>query len=155
MTGRGRDVGRASEAQETDSKVAKTGQCAGAVASADLATVFVEGHITHVVDAILDFPVATDEGEELFWGSFGFVKAGNAKTHLCGLFSTLDNIAVQISGNPFDAEHLFDMRKIEVLIEVDACPETTGLEPSMAFVGGGDLRGENPPYGGHQCLPAE
>ena len=58
------DVDGTSETKETDSKVAKAGQCSRSVAGADWATIFVKGHISHIVETILNLPLAAIKSKE-------------------------------------------------------------------------------------------
>jgi hypothetical protein len=58
------------EAQQTDSEVTQAGHHARAKVGAYLGPIFVEGDVTHMMESILDAPVATIEREQSFWVSF-------------------------------------------------------------------------------------
>src|SRR4051812_23886434 len=68
----GGDVGDTGGAECADGGVAQGGHDLGSGAGADLGAVLVVGDVPHVVDLVLDVPVAADPGGEL--GGFGLVQ---------------------------------------------------------------------------------
>ena len=60
-TERRREFATPRPAQEIEGSIATGGEVRRGVAGADLAGVFAQGHVTHVVQAILDLPVSTPE----------------------------------------------------------------------------------------------
>ena len=62
---RGFDVRDVEEAQETDGEVAQAGECARGMSGARPAAILVIGHVPHVVQAVLDAPMAPVLGQEL------------------------------------------------------------------------------------------
>ena len=64
VTRGGRDVRRSDQSQQADRDIAEAGQRPRAVSFADLAPVFVVGHVAHMVEAVFDVPVFTVELQE-------------------------------------------------------------------------------------------
>ena len=64
VSGGGRDVRGSDQAQQADGDIAEAGQRARTVAFADLAPVFIVGHVAHVVETVFDVPLATDKLQE-------------------------------------------------------------------------------------------
>src|SRR5258707_8691235 len=80
----GGDVGMAGAAQQAEAGVATGGEDGGGVAGADLAAVFVQGHITHPMQAVLNLPVAAPQRQQP--GGIGLLRrpAGQREGHFVG-----------------------------------------------------------------------
>ena len=73
----------------------------GSCLLAYLATVFIEGHIAHPVDSVLDGPMITVEGKDTVWISHLWAEAGNSvDRHEARV------LPVQIGDGAFEAEDL-------------------------------------------------
>jgi len=88
----------------------------GSHSSAYLGAILVVGHISHVMQAVLDLPMATVEAEHLFWRGFLRRKTRQAVRHLLGRFASFDQIAQQVGRGAPDAEDLVDMWEIDVVV---------------------------------------
>lgn len=122
-----------------------------AVALADLAAVFVVGHVTHVVEAVFDLPVCAVEIEQSLRGSLCLVGTRDAETDVGRGGSALDEIAIKVRGDSLDPKDLLGMGKIDESVERGAGPQPPNLDAAMRLVGRLNLRGEKPPGGGRRC----
>ena len=136
----GRDAIRAGQPQERDHEVTQASHHLRPVAFAHLASVFVQGDVAHVVEAVLDRPVASGERKELLGrGPIGGA-AGQAADDLALDLGGLAGAAML--ADAFDLEDLLAVREGEVVVEVGGGPDAAGLDASMAFVPRLSLRGE-------------
>ena len=71
------DVRDVEQAQEADSEVPQAGEGPGRVPLAGPATILVIGHVTHVVQAVLDAPMAPVLGQQLCGARFSAALAAN------------------------------------------------------------------------------
>lgn len=139
MTLGGRDAWRSGQAQEGDHEVSQARHHLRAMAFAHLASVFVEGDIAHVVQAVLDRPVASGERQQLLGRALVGGAAGQAGNDLA---LDLDGLAgAAMLANPFDLEDLAAVGKRDVVVERGRGPDAANVDARMAFVGRLSLRG--------------
>jgi hypothetical protein len=84
-------LARGIQAAEADHQIAQGGQVFGCVLGANGRAIFTEGDITHVVDGILDGPVAPAEGLELSGVHLSGWATGN---HDFGFFSNVKGFEI-------------------------------------------------------------
>jgi len=136
----GRDALGTGEAQKTQGEVTQTRHHLRAVAFAHLTSVFIKGDVAHVVEAVLDAPMASGKFEKPSGGgSFG-ATTGQARNDLAFDFGGL--AGATMLANPFDLEDLLAMREGEIVIEFDGGPDTADFEAGVSLVRRFLLRGE-------------
>ena len=121
----------------------------GPAPPADLGAIFVEGHIAHPVEAVLDRPVSADEREEPGRGRLGWWQAGHPVHGLA-----VRRACRELGDGAVQTEDLADVREGEVGVEGRAAPEVADLQPAVALIRRRGRRGEKRPAGGRQCRRA-
>ncbi len=140
------DVGHAEPAQEADGKVAQRRHDGGPVTRAHLTAVLVEGHVAHIVGAVLNRPVVAVELEEpLGVGVLGGER-GDA----------VDDVELGFSGFEFcslafDAEDLCGVGEVQVGVQGGGGPDAADFEAPVSFLTGFSPEGGNAPKGGWRC----
>ena len=138
------DVGAADEAEQADRDVAGGRHELGRRAGSDLGAIFVEGSVPDVMFAVFDAPVAAVSGEHV--GRVG-LPGGEAGDPVDG-FGFADRLFAQAEGFPVDAERLIDVGEVDAG-DVAGAPDGTQLDPAVAAVMGGVVRGgKSPPLAG-------
>ncbi len=143
------DIGGAGHAQQGDGEVAQARHHLATRSFADLAAIFIKGDIPNPVEAIFNRPMIPVQREQAgragFWGS----ETGQA----------IDGFAAEFPGDDFgdvalDAEHLGRMREGEIAGQLGAGPDLADFQATVAFIGGGVLRGGTLASRGLRCLVA-
>lgn len=151
VSGRGGDVLHTRQAQQADGDVAQRRHCVRPAAPAHLGTILVVGHVSHVVQAILDLPMAAVVDEHLLRRSLLWRQAGYAVDGFRDGLAALDDVSVQVGGGAPNAEDLSDVGEVEVVVQLGAGPDLPRLDPPMALIDGFVRRGEKPPSGEAGC----
>ena len=115
----------------------------------DSGTILIEGDIAQPMETILDGPMATTEFEQSLRRSLVRSKASQA----------VDGFSARLAGGDFggvatDGKDLSSVREVEIIFELGATPNRTLFEPSMGFIEGVVLRGEELGVPRRQCLGA-
>ena len=147
----GGDVLDASQAQQADRHVAQGRHDMGAVSLANLGAVLVVGHVTHVVQSILDLPVGAVVAEHLRRRCSVGGEARQTVDGFLGGLAPLDDVPLEVGSRASNAEDLSDIREVEVAVEFSARPDLARLEPAVALVVRAVLRGEKPPLPEASC----
>jgi hypothetical protein len=135
----GRDAIRTGQTQEGHHEVTQASHHLRAVTFAHLAAVFVKGDVAHVVQAVLDDPMASGEREKLSGGGLVSAAAGQAANDFA---LDLDGLAgAAVLADALDLEDLLAVREGGVVVELGGGPDAAGVDASMSFVGGLSLRG--------------
>lgn len=95
------DQAEAETSRDGDGGIAQDHHHAGTVLGTDLGSVFIEGDVADVVQAVFDAPVATIEREEALGGGLAFVETGDTVDDFRCLFSGFD-----FQSGSFDLEDL-------------------------------------------------
>ena len=135
----GGDVCGAGQAEEAYDEVSQAGHHLCAVAFACLAWVFVERHVAHVVQAVLDRPLASGECKEL--PGRGFLGAATGEAGDDFALDLRGRTGTAMLADAYDLEDLLAVREREVVVELGGGPDTAGVDASMSFVGRLSLRG--------------
>ena len=139
----------ASDTKNGNGKVAEGGHNLRRGTAADLGAVFIEGHITNVVEAVFNRPVATAGSEQaLGIGAFE-VKTGDPVDGFGGEF-----VADQVRRFAANREDLMGVGKIQISVQFDAGPDGADLQAAMSFIDRGVLRGKKTPFSGRRYLDA-
>jgi len=137
------DIGEAVQAGEGDGEVAQAGHDRRPVADADARAILVEGHVTHVVGAVLDAPVAAVEAQQpVRVGLLGW-QAGHGEDDLVALGAGLE-----LGDGALDAADLGDMGKGHIVVQGGGGEQAALLQTSVALIEGGGAVGENAPRRG-------
>ena len=128
------------QAKQADGEVSQAGEHLGAVACAHTTAVLVEGDIAHPMQTILNGPVASGSLEQL--GRRRLV--GRARR------DATDDFTVELArgddlADPFDLEDLPAVGKPDVVVDLGARPDPSGLEAAVALFDGLVVRGEKRP----------
>lgn len=138
------DETEAEEPREGDGDVAEDRHHAGTVFRADLGSIFVEGDIADMVQAIFDGPVTAIKGEQALWRRLGFSETGNAVNDFGGAFSGFDRFTSSLQ-----LEDLGNKGKRQREWNRGAGGEGTGFDATVGFIRClstvlGELRGKKP-----------
>jgi len=137
MAERRGDVAGTGHTEQRDGQVAQRSHDLCAHPFADLGAVFVKGDIADPMEAVFNRPMAPAQAEQASRSRSLGREAGNA----------IDGFAAGFLGDEFggvalEAEDLGAMRKLEIASQFGAGPDLADFQPSMCFIGGGVLRGE-------------
>jgi hypothetical protein len=107
---------------------------------ANAAAVFIEAHVTYVVQAIFDAPMAAVERQQARGACFFRCQAGEA----------IDDLGAELAGDQvrglaLNDEDLSDVGEIQIAVQFGAGPDTPYLEAPVSFIDGFVLRGERLP----------
>jgi hypothetical protein len=105
-----------------------------------LAAVFIEVDITDPMETVFDVPVSTIESQQPLGASLLGSEVGDAEDTFGAGLARLD-----LEGPPFDLADLAHIREIEKGIERCGGAKSTLLDPPVALVHGGVLRGGKRP----------
>lgn len=124
------------EAQQADGEVAQAGQHLRAVTTAHLGAVFIERHIAHPMQAVLDAPVTAIEFQQATGGSGGGVQVRQA-------ISLLETFAPGLGAEDpaLDQKGLADMREVQVAVEGGRGADRARLDAAVGLIEGGVPRG--------------
>ena len=136
---RGRDAIGTGQTQEIHHEVTQARHHLRAVTFAHLASVFVKGDVAHVVQAVLDRPLASGECKEL--PGRGFLGAATGEAGDDFALDLRGRAGTAMLADAFDLEDLLAVREREVVVEFGGGPDTAGVDASMSFVGRLSLRG--------------
>ena len=154
VSGRGGELYGSRQAQQADRHVAQRRHHVRTPCPAHLGTIFVIGPVAHVVQAVLDLPVAASVGEHLRRRRPPWGQARHAVDRVHRGLAALYRVAVQVGGCAPNAEDLSDVRKVEIVVQLDAGPDLPLFQASMAFIDRRVLRGGKRRDRGSRC-PAE
>ncbi len=126
-------------------KVTQARQRAWRIARACPPAVFVIGHVAHIVQSILDAPMATVERQQLCRvGLSPSLAADQIDALNAGcVFADLKHLALHTGD-------LLCIGKAHIAVEQLATPNAPRLYPTMTLVQSDMLKGEMPPCGGWQ-----
>jgi len=114
----GGEVDASGQTQQTDGQVAQRGHHLSSGAFANAAAIFVEAHVAHIMQAILNAPVAAVQGQQAPRAGFLRSQTGEA---IHGFAAEL--AGAQIRGLALQAEDLSDVRKIDIIVEFGTGPD--------------------------------
>ena len=142
-----RDVASASDAKDGYGKIPDGGHDLSSGATAYLGAVFIEGHITDIVEAVFNAPVVAAGSEQaLGIGAFG-VETGDPVDGFGAEF-----VADQVRRFATNREDLIGVGKIQISVQFVADPDRADLQAAMSFIDCGVRRGEKTPFSGRRYL---
>ena len=123
--------------QQANGEIAQTGEGVRGSTVTGATAIFVIGHVAHVMQAILDAPMAAVQGQQLWRVGLRRRQAGDEIDALAagGGVAEGEDFA-------FQAGDLLDVWELQIGIEGGAGPDAADFEAAVAFIDGAVLRGE-------------